>query len=100
MLISVDDGRRLNPDWWRARAIEAGDRLFRCDVCARLYGASAGGVCPRWTCPGTLQPIAAGDLSENHYRKLYEQSLPGNMRVEEHTAQLDLREGAGVPARV
>ncbi|WP_332636833.1 hypothetical protein [Acetomicrobium sp.] len=30
-----------------------------------------------------------GNLEPNHYRLLYEEDLPGSLRVEEHTAQLD-----------
>src|SRR5262249_18449986 len=37
----------------------------------------------------TLRAIRRKDLDSNHYRSLYEEDLPGTLRVEEHTAQLD-----------
>jgi hypothetical protein len=89
LLISVDDARRLNPDWWRLRLITNDDTIFQCDTCGRLQAISVGGVCSRHRCPGTLKPVKVSDLEPNHYRLLYEEDLPGFLRVEEHTAQLD-----------
>jgi superfamily II DNA/RNA helicase len=89
LLISVDDARRLNPDWWRLRLITNNETIFQCDTCARLQAVSVRGVCPRHRCPGTLKPVKVSDLEPNHYRLLYEEDLPGFLRVEEHTAQLD-----------
>jgi hypothetical protein len=89
LLISVDDARRLNPDWWRLRLIANEDTIFRCNTCDRLQAISVRGICPRHHCPGTLMPVKVSDLEPNHYRLLYEEDLPGSLRVEEHTAQLD-----------
>ncbi|MBI3951926.1 MAG: DEAD/DEAH box helicase [Acidobacteria bacterium] len=89
LLLSVDDARRLNPDWWRLRLIADDDALFQCDTCSRLQAISIRGVCPRHRCPGTLKEVRPKDLEINHYRLLYEEDLPGSFRVEEHTAQLD-----------
>lgn len=88
-LLSVDDARRLNPDWWRAFPISDEDILFQCDTCARLQTVSVGGVCIRHRCPGSVQEIKANELEANHYRLLYEDNLPGILRVEEHTAQIN-----------
>jgi len=33
--------------------------------------------------------VPFGSLEQNHYRRLYTENLPGSLRVEEHTAQLD-----------
>ncbi|HXG23048.1 MAG TPA: Zn-binding domain-containing protein, partial [Chthonomonadales bacterium] len=44
--------------------------------------------CSRRNCPGTLKKVPREHLAINHYRLLYEDELPGRMRVEEHTAQL------------
>jgi hypothetical protein len=85
----VDDARRLNPDWWRLRLILNDDTIFQCDTCGRLQAISVRGVCQRHRCPGTLKPVKVSDLEPNHYRFLYEEDLPGSLRVEEHTAQLD-----------
>ncbi|MBI4304400.1 MAG: DEAD/DEAH box helicase [Chloroflexi bacterium] len=89
LLIPVDDARRLNPDWWRLSLITNDDTVFQCDTCGRLQAISARAVCPRHRCPGTLKQRLLKDLEPNHYRLLYEEDLPGSLRVEEHTAQLD-----------
>lgn len=89
LLLSVDDARRLNPDWWRLHLITHGDTIFQCDTCGRLQVISVRGICPRHHCPGTLRPVSVNNLEPNHYRSLYQEDLPGRLRVEEHTAQLD-----------
>ena len=89
LLIPVDDARRLNPDWWRLHLITDDAVIFQCNTCGRLQSISVRAVCPRQGCPGTLVEKRLKDLEPNHYRLLYEQDLPGSLRVEEHTAQLD-----------
>jgi superfamily II DNA/RNA helicase len=89
LLISVDDARRLNPDWWRLRLITNDDTIFQCDTCGRLQAICVRAVCPRHGCPGGLEEVHWQELEPNHYRLLYEETLPGSLRVEEHTAQLD-----------
>ena len=89
LLRSSASGHRLNPDWWRLRIVDASTRIYQCDTCNRLQYGSVGGVCTRHRCRGRVEPIDPGQLDDNHYRRLYEQSLPGALRVEEHTAQLD-----------
>lgn len=89
LLMRVNDGRRLNPDWWRVHYIGADDPVYRCDTCGRIHAVSVRGICPRHGCRGTLQKVSRKDLEPNHYRRLYEAKLPGSLRVEEHTAQLD-----------
>jgi len=91
LLLSVlkYDARRLNPDWWRLCHVPHNDTIFQCNTCGRIQAFSVHGVCLRHRCPGVLKEIRAGDLEPNHYRLLYEADLPGSLRVEEHTAQLD-----------
>ncbi|MBI2907076.1 MAG: DEAD/DEAH box helicase [Chloroflexi bacterium] len=89
LLLSVDDAERLNPDWWRVRLVTDDDSLYQCNTCGRIQGVSVQAVCPRHGCPGTLKQIRLKELAPNHYRLLYEADLPGILRVEEHTAQLD-----------
>ena len=48
-----------------------------------------GSACTRYKCPGSVHEIRAKELEANHYRLLYEDNLPGVLRVEEHTAQID-----------
>jgi len=88
-LRSFRNARRLNPDWWRAYPIAKEDVLYLCDTCARVQSASVDGVCTRFGCPGKVLEIQAGELEPNHYRLLYKDSLPGVLRSEEHTAQID-----------
>lgn len=89
LLISVEDARRLNPDWWRLGLVTDDHEIFQCNTCGRLQSVSVRGVCPRPRCPGTLKAMYRKNLGPNHYRFLYEEDLPGSLRVEEHTAQLD-----------
>lgn len=87
-LISVDDGRRLNPDWWRIFPISENEKIFQCDTCGRLQSIGLRGVCPESRCKGNLLEKTIGELEQNHYRLLYLERLPGILRSEEHTAQL------------
>ncbi len=89
LLISVDDARRLNPDWWRIQFITTSDSVFQCDTCGRLQPVSVRSVCPRPRCPGSLRETSREALEASHYGLLYESELPASLRVEEHTAQLD-----------
>lgn len=89
LLVQAGDACRLNPDWWRVRAIGQDDLLFRCDTCGRLQSVSVRGVCARHRCPGQLSQIRFDDVPRSHYRRLYEEDLPGRLRAEEHTAQLE-----------
>lgn len=89
LLIHVDDARRLNPDWWRLRFIGDNDSIYRCETCGRIQAVSVRALCPRHRCPGFLKETRSRELDPNHYRLLYEAELPGSLRVEEHTAQLD-----------
>lgn len=89
LLRSVDDARRLNSDWWRLHLVRDEETLFECDICSRVQAISVSGMCSRNRCPGTLRPVQASNLASNHYRSLYQDGLPGMLRVEEHTAQLN-----------
>ena len=89
LLIRIGDSHRLNPKWWRISCNGKNDKLFKCNICGRLQNLSVKNVCQRNRCPGTLEEISNTDLEENHYRSLYEENLPVNIRVEEHTAQID-----------
>jgi len=89
LLTPVDDARMLNPDWWRLRIVPQDSTIFQCDVCSRLQCVSIRGICVRHGCPGKMNEVCPKELEPNHYRILYEENLPGSLRVEEHTAQLD-----------
>jgi superfamily II DNA/RNA helicase len=89
LLLSIGDARRLNPDWWRLKLVSDNDIVYQCDTCGRIQAVSIHAVCQRHRCPGTLLEMRSSELEPNHYRILYEAELPGSIRVEEHTAQLD-----------
>lgn len=89
LFIPVGDARRLNPDWWRLRFVGEDDEILRCRTCGRIQAASVRGVCVRHRCPGSVETVQQAESDANHYRLLYEAKLPGSLRVEEHTAQLD-----------
>ncbi|GMV37255.1 MAG: DEAD/DEAH box helicase [Fimbriimonadales bacterium] len=89
LLVADGQARKLNPDWWRISPVGAEDVIYECDVCSRLQSEPGLGVCKRNKCPGFPRPKLRRDLEPNHYRTLYSASLPGPLRVEEHTAQLD-----------
>jgi ATP-dependent helicase YprA (DUF1998 family) len=89
LLIPVEDARRLNPDWWRLRFVGEDDEVYRCETCGRIQTVCVRDLCPRHRCPGSLIAIPQRALEPNHYRLLYQAELPGSLRVEEHTAQLD-----------
>ncbi|MCX2728187.1 DEAD/DEAH box helicase [Thermomicrobium sp. 4228-Ro] len=82
-------GFQLNPLWLRlARRDE--QSFYRCDCCGRPSALLGAGPCPRYGCPGTLQPASPSKGESRFYRELYE-SFSGESRrflVEEHTAQL------------
>jgi len=88
LLLSLDDARRLNTEWYRLHLIKGDNIIYQCDTCGRLQTISVHNVCPRHRCSGTLEPVKVCDLEPNHYRLLYEEELPGMLHVEEHTAQL------------
>ncbi|NPV81718.1 MAG: DEAD/DEAH box helicase [Firmicutes bacterium] len=88
LLLFSNDAARLNPGWWRFVAVTNDEELLQCDTCGLLQQTSVFGLCCRPACPGHLATARKGDLDSNHYRILYLDTLPGRLRVEEHTAQL------------
>ena len=89
LLHAEGDARRINPNWWRLHTVSEGDVVYQCDTCERIQGISLKNLCSNHRCSGRLQAKKLIDLKPNHYRDLYREELPHNLRVEEHTAQLD-----------
>lgn len=87
------DGCRLNPDWWRAYALRPDDSVYICYTCGRIQAVSVSGICARHRCPGKVSLVKVKDLEPDHYNLLYRTDLPGFMRVEEHTAQINHKKG-------
>ncbi|MCI0539982.1 MAG: DEAD/DEAH box helicase [Verrucomicrobiales bacterium] len=88
LLVTVGDARRINPLWWRLRVV-ANDTVLQCGTCGRVQSVAVGELCSRHRCPGKVAAKAVASLDANHYRTIYGTDLPGSLRVEEHTAQLD-----------
>lgn len=89
LLLTIEDARRLNPEWCRMALISGPAQIFECDTCSRLQSLTVRGVCSRHQCPGSLGDAFPETHEAGHYRMLYEENLPGKLRVEEHTAQLE-----------
>lgn len=89
----IGDRCRLNPDWWRASALGPDDTVYVCDTCGRIQAVSVWGLCARHRSPGKVSSVKVKDLDPDHYNRLYRSDLPGFMRVEEHTAQINYKKG-------
>ncbi len=89
LLLSVGDGKRLNPNWWRASLLDRDFRRYECTTCGHIHTRNVRNVCPRYRCPGILRQISDEGIPIDHYRMLYEQSRQRTLRAEEHTAQLE-----------
>ncbi|MEO5802576.1 MAG: Zn-binding domain-containing protein [Verrucomicrobiota bacterium] len=88
LLVTVGAARRINPLWWRIRAV-TGEPVLQCGTCGRIQSVVVGDLCSRHRCPGKVVAKPVASLDANHYRTIYGTDLPGSLRVEEHTAQLD-----------
>ncbi len=81
----------LKPECWRLLPAIIDDSVtwYRCSRCRRLTVYSVKGICPTYRCDGKLVECnPQEELANNHYRKLYLDTLPLVMRTSEHTAQL------------
>jgi hypothetical protein len=54
LLTRVDDGRRLNPLWWRVTPVTDSDLIYRCDTCSRIETLPFQDICSRRGCRGRL----------------------------------------------
>lgn len=84
----ADQGRRLNPRWWRLCLLSEDGHVYRCRRCRRVTATGAAGVCPRYGCSGQIERVPVASLASNLYWILYRERAAGKLRVEEHTAQL------------
>lgn len=101
---SFTDGKNgtvfgLQPEYWELRpaVIDPQVKWHRCTKCKRLTIQNIRGVCPTFRCDGKLVACdPSKDLPRNHYRKLYQQTLPLAMVTHEHTAQLTTDKAAEI----
>lgn len=63
---------------------------YICDKCHKLTCHNIEGVCPSYKCEGRLKKVNCDEiLSNNHYYRLYNDMDIRDLKVVEHTAQLD-----------
>ena len=66
------------------------EKWFYCTKCKKLTCHNIENVCPTYLCDGELIPISPKEMFEgNHYYELYNNMEIRDLRVVEHTAQLD-----------
>ena len=82
---------------WLTIASGTGGGIFRCDRCLRIAFSTVRGVCPTLRCSGALLPA---DVEEDeHYRVLYQNTVPIPLVAREHTAQWTSLEAADIQQR-
>lgn len=70
--------------------VSSGDQWYYCQKCGHLTMHNVADVCPTYRCDGVLLPINPDDYFANdHYYHLYKNMEIRNLRIREHTAQLD-----------
>ena len=70
--------------------VSSGDQWYICPKCGHLTMHNVANVCPTYRCDGELKPVNPADYFANdHYYHLYQNMEIRNLRIREHTAQLD-----------
>lgn len=65
-------------------------KWFKCNKCNRLTFINIENICPTYKCDGRLQPVDIEELEHNnHYYRMYNDLSERQLRVVEHTAQLN-----------
>lgn len=73
---------------------------YLCDTCYKTTNVNLRDVCPTYRCAGRLHEVNLDEkLRDNHYRKLYRNIKPENMKSSEHTAQLTTEYAAEVQSQ-
>lgn len=66
------------------------NQWYICPKCRKVTIHNAFGVCPSYKCDGELQPISLEEaFANNHYYRMYQELDIRELRVVEHTAQLN-----------
>ncbi|MGW4364328.1 DEAD/DEAH box helicase [Nocardia takedensis] len=79
-------GRGMDSEW------------YQCSACRRLTTNNIRGQCPQGSCDGVLALVQVPDLDEdtNHYRTVYRTLTMAPLSAQEHTAQWQATEAAGI----
>ena len=84
---SIDSKYRINTEKIK---IWKPSQWFICPKCKKVTIHNAFGVCPSFKCDGELQPISIEEeFGNNHYYRIYQELDIRELRVVEHTAQLN-----------
>ena len=68
-------------------------KWYRCNKCNKLTCYNVRNVCPSYSCDGKLLETNIDDeINNNHYYRMYNDTIIQPMRVVEHTAQLNREE--------
>lgn len=87
ILMAVDGAYRLDAEQIK---VSANNRWYICPRCKKATIYNVAGVCPSYRCDGVLQPVDCDKIfADNHYYNLYRNMDIRELRVVEHTAQLD-----------
>lgn len=74
----------------RKITVNRSQKHYYCSKCKKITAYNVNGVCPSYRCSGTLKEVDIEELlSGNHYFELYRSLDIRELRVVEHTAQLD-----------
>lgn len=74
----------------RSIRIKRGDSWYRCSKCAKITVHNVFNVCPTYKCTGVLELIQTKKVFDhNHYYHMYQDLDIRELRVVEHTAQLN-----------
>lgn len=72
---------------------------WRCNRCRQLHWQCVAGICPTMRCDGRLEKAESlSTLASDHYARLYRETAPIGMAVQEHTAQFTSPEAARIQA--
>lgn len=64
--------------------------IYICPKCKKVTIHNVSGVCPAYKCDGVLEPMDCSKVfGNNHYYNMYQEMDIRELRVVEHTAQLD-----------
>ena len=79
---------------------EESSKHYQCTTCFKTIQVNINNVCPSYRCQGKLYEIDLYEqVKDNHYSKLYKSTKLENMKVSEHTAQLDTEYAAEIQER-
>lgn len=87
IVISTDDKYRVDTD---KIIITKNNQWYYCNKCKKVTIHNVYGICPSYKCEGSLETIDLSIMFENnHYYQLYQKLDIRELRVVEHTAQLN-----------